>query len=114
LEAIRCRDEYGDLDGDGFAEYLCRSKKGLKNQAWKDSGDAIVYEDGSQVSPPIATCEEQGFLYIAKLRMAELLWWLGRTEEAKKLFHHAQELKKRFNDAFWMADLGYFAMGLDA
>src|SRR5207248_3811903 len=26
----------------------------------------------------------------------------------------ATELKKRFNDAFWIEDLGYFAMGLDA
>jgi glycogen debranching enzyme len=114
LESIRWRDTYGDLDGDGFGEYLCRSEKGLKNQGWKDSGAAIVYEDGSLVEPPIATCEEQGFLYIAKLRMAELLWWIRRRDEAKRLFHEASELKKRFNGAFWMEDLGYFAMGLDS
>jgi hypothetical protein len=36
------------LDGDGFSEYLCRSKKGVKNQGWKDFGDAIVDENGSQ------------------------------------------------------------------
>ncbi len=114
LRAIHWRDTGGDLDGDGFGEYLCRSEKGLKNQGWKDSGDAIVYEDGSQVEPPIATCEEQGFLYVAKLRMAEMLWWLGRKDESKRLFHEAGELKKRFNDAFWMDDKGYFALGLDA
>lgn len=27
LEAIRCRDEYGDLDGDGFGEYLSVRKE---------------------------------------------------------------------------------------
>jgi glycogen debranching enzyme len=61
MKAIRWLDEYGDLDGDGFYEYKTRSQQGVRNQAWKDSADAIVYEDGSQVEPPIATCEEQGF-----------------------------------------------------
>jgi hypothetical protein len=29
-------------------------------------------------------------------------------------FHEAGELKKRFNDAFWMEDEGFIALGLDA
>jgi glycogen debranching enzyme len=86
----------------------------VKHQAWKDSSDAVVYEDGSQVEPPIATCEEQGFVYLAKLHMSELLWWLDRKDEARRLFREAGELKRRFNDAFWMEDEGFFALGLDA
>jgi glycogen debranching enzyme len=113
LKALRWLDKYGDLDDDGFYEYLTRSTQGVKNQAWKDSGDAIVYEDGAQVQPPIATCEEQGFVYLAKLHMSEVLWWLGHKDEAKQLYHEASELKKRFNEAFWMEDEGFFAMGLD-
>jgi hypothetical protein len=54
-------------------------------RAGKISGDAIVYEDGSQVAPPIATCEEQGFAYAAKLQMSELLWWLDEKEEARRI-----------------------------
>jgi glycogen debranching enzyme len=114
LKALRWLDKYGDLDGDGFYEYLSRSEQGLENQGWKDSGDAIVYEDGSQVKAPIATCEEQGFAYLAKLHLSEVLWWLDEKDEAKRLFREAGELKKRFNEAFWMEDEGFFAMGLDA
>ena len=114
LKALRWKDEFGDLDGDGFYEYLSRSTQGVKNQGWKDSGDAIVYADGTEVEPPIATCEEQAFVYISKLHMSELLWWLDRKDESHRLYHEAQELKKRFNDAFWMEDEGFFAMGLDA
>ncbi|HTP32801.1 MAG TPA: glycogen debranching N-terminal domain-containing protein [Candidatus Acidoferrales bacterium] len=114
MKALAWLDRYGDLDGDGFHEYQSRSPMGVKNQAWKDSGDAVVYEDGSQVEPPIATCEEQGFYYLAKIHMSEVLWWLGDREDAKRLFQEAREFKKRFNEAFWMEDEGFFAFGLDA
>jgi len=40
-------DNYGDRDGDGFQEYATRSPVGYENQSWKDSGDAVVYPDGS-------------------------------------------------------------------
>ena len=58
--------EYGDCDGDGYLEYRTRSSKGTKNQGWKDSGDAIIYDDGTPVPPPIATCELQGYWYAAQ------------------------------------------------
>jgi glycogen debranching enzyme len=114
MKALKWLDEYGDLDGDGFYEYQTRSAQGVKHQAWKDSADAVVYEDGAQVEPPVATCEEQGFAYLAKLHMSEVLWWLGEKDAAKRLFREASELKKRFNEAFWMEDEGFFALGLDA
>jgi glycogen debranching enzyme len=71
-------------------------------------------EGGTQVEPPIATCEEQGFVYLAKLHLAEVLWWFGAADEARRLYHEARELKQRFNEAFWMDDLGFLAMGLNA
>ena len=114
LEGLRWKDNWADLDGDGFYEYLTHSTQGVKNQGWKDSGDAIVYADGAIVEPPIATCEEQAFVYVSKLHMAEMLWWLDRKDEAKQLYHQARELKKRFNEAFWMEREGFFAMGLDS
>ena len=114
LEALRWKDNWADLDGDGFYEYLTRSTQGVKNQGWKDSGDAIVHADGGIVEPPIATCEEQAFVYVSKLHMAEMLWWLDRKDEAKQLYHQATELKKRFNEAFWMESEGFFALGLDS
>lgn len=114
MKALKWLDEYGDPNGDGFHEYITRSEQGVRNQAWKDSADALIYEDGTLVSPPIATCEEQGFAYLAKLHMSEVLWWLDEKDEAKRLFHEASELKKRFNEAFWMEDEGFFALGLDS
>jgi glycogen debranching enzyme len=114
LEALRWLDREANLTGRGFYEYQTRSSQGVTNQAWKDSGDAIVYEDGTQVKAPIAACEEQGFVYVAKLHLGEVLWWLGERDEARSLWHEASELKKRFNDAFWLENEGFFAMALDS
>jgi glycogen debranching enzyme len=114
LRGLQWKDKYTDLFGDGFYDYKTRSKQGNRNQGWKDSGDAIVYEDGRQVDPPISTCEEQAFVYVAKLRMSEMFWFMGDRELARRLFHEASELKKRFNDRYWMSDKNFFALGLDA
>lgn len=113
LKSLRWLDEYSDIDRDGFYEYQTHSTQGVRNQGWKDSSDAIVYEDGSLVEPPIATCEEQAFAYLAKLHMSEVLWWLDEKEASKRLHQEAGELKKKFNEAFWMDDEGFFAMALD-
>src|SRR5262249_59113298 len=67
-----------------------------------------------QVDPPISTCEEQAFVYVAKLRMSEMLWFMGDRDLARRYFHEASELKKRFNDCYWMPDKKFFALGLDA
>jgi glycogen debranching enzyme len=98
---------------DSFYKYRTRSEQGIENQGWKDSADAIVYDDGSQVPKPVATCEEQGIVYAAKMNLAEVLWWMGRKDEAKALYRQATELKKQFNEAFWMPDESFFAMALD-
>jgi glycogen debranching enzyme len=114
LDALRWLDTRADLNGDGFYDYLTRSEQGVKHQAWKDSPDAIVDADGRPVEPPISTCEEQAFVYQAKLALAEVLWQLGNRDEAERLFSEARTLKERFNEAFWLEDEGFYAMGLDA
>ena len=114
LRALDWLDRYGDIDGDGFYEYRTRSPMGPEHQAWKDSPDAVVYEDGRPVQAPIATSEEQAFVYIARLHLSETLWFLGEREMSRKLFHQASELKKRFNEAFWMEDEGFYALALDS
>lgn len=114
LRGLEWKDKYTDRFGDGFYDYQTRSKQGNQNQGWKDSGDAIVYEDGRQVDAPISTCEEQAFVYVAKLRMSEILWFTGDRDLARRYFDEASELKKRFNDRFWMPDKNFFALGLDA
>ena len=72
LAALRWIDEFGDRDGDGFVEYERRTSRGLENQSWKDSGDSQRFHDGGFARTPIAPCEVQGYVYDAKLRLAEL------------------------------------------
>ena len=64
----------------GFQEYKTRSTHGYYNQGWKDAGDAIVEADGTLAALPIATCELQGYVYDAKLRMADVYEVLGAAE----------------------------------
>ncbi|HEY6968732.1 MAG TPA: glycogen debranching N-terminal domain-containing protein [Candidatus Angelobacter sp.] len=106
-------DHYGDLDGDGFVEFLRRSPRGLANQGWKDSWDANLHRDGKVAEPPIALCEVQGYVYEAKYRMASLMRSFGEIRIADKLKKDAADLAKRFEKAFWMPQRGFYAMALD-
>ena len=72
LAALAWIDESGDRDGDGYVEYGTRSSQGLGNQCWRDSFDGVLFADGTIPFLPIATAEIQGYVYDAKLRLAEL------------------------------------------
>jgi len=111
--ALNWIDRFGDLDGDGFVEYLCRAPGGIVNQGWKDSFDAVVHADGSLAEPPIALAEVQGYVYMAKQRAADVFEALADFRTAARLREEAAELRQRFNEAFWMEDERYFAMALD-
>jgi glycogen debranching enzyme len=111
--ALAWIDNYGDSDGDGFVEYQRRSPAGLENQGWKDSRDAVIHADGTLAQGPIALVEVQGYVYLAKLRIAELYEALGELARAHELRAQAQELRRAFNDAFWNADEGTFVLALD-
>ncbi len=106
-------DKYGDRDGDGFQEYQTRSPAGYENMGWKDSGDCIVYPDGSLVKGPKALCELQGYVYDAWLRMAEIFDALGKHSRAHELRTKAAVLFKQFNEAFWDEESGFYALALD-
>ena len=64
---------------------------------------------------PIATCELQGYVYDAKLRMAELADGpLADPALAPRLRAEAAALRERFNRDFWIDERGgYYAIGLD-
>lgn len=106
-------DQYGDLDQDGFQEYLRRSPRGIKNQGWKDSANGVVHADGGPVDPPVALVELQGYVYDAKRRMAHLYDLLGRTEDAARLRREAEALCSQFAEKFWWPQEGTFVFGLD-
>ncbi len=106
--------EYGDRNEDGYLEYQTRSEAGPTHQGWKDSENALVDEDGRQVSPPIAPCEIQGYYFAAQQFMAAFALALGSLGDARAFWNSAREFKRRFNRDFWMEDEGCIAFGLDA
>jgi glycogen debranching enzyme len=106
-------DKYGDRDGDGFQEYQTRSSAGYENMAWKDSGDSVMYPDGTLVRGPKALCELQGYVYDAWLRMAEIYDELDNKRRANALRKKAAVLFKNFNEAFWDEKSGFYAYALD-
>ncbi|MFI6390451.1 glycogen debranching N-terminal domain-containing protein [Nonomuraea sp. NPDC050540] len=101
----------GDADGDGFLEYLDTGGRGLANQGWKDSGDAVRFRDGTRAEPPIALAEVQGYAHEAALAGAALLEAFGRPG-ADRWRDYAGRLAERFRERFWV-DGGYPALALD-
>ena len=81
--------------------------------AWKDSGDSVIYPDGTLVKGPKALCELQGYVYDAWLRMAEIYDALGRRDRAAALRDKAATLFAQFNEAFWDEEIGFYAYALD-
>lgn len=113
--AVAWMQSYGDLDGDGYIEYERRNTdRGLVNQCWKDSGDSIVFADGSPSSTPRATCEIQGYAYDARRRAARLartVW--NDSSLAAQLDREADELRAQFRRDFWVTDGRFYALALD-
>jgi glycogen debranching enzyme len=111
--ALSWIDDYGDLDGDGFVEYARKTPRGLANQGWKDSHDAVFHADGLLAEGAIALCEVQGYVYAARRAGAELARGLGHRDRAERLEQQARELARRFEEAFWDEDLSTWALALD-
>jgi glycogen debranching enzyme len=108
-------DRYGDRDGDGFVEYSSMVDSGLANQSWKDSGDSQRFQDGSFAEAPIAAVEVQGYVYDAKRGIAEVAREVWRDQAlAERLEREADELRTRFDEAFWVDERGgFYALALD-
>ena len=112
--ALAWMDDHGDLDGDGFVEYARRAPNGLANQSWKDSGDSQQFRDGRLADGPIAPAEVQGYVYDARLRLAELAREVWRDPAlAVELERRAAELRDRFDRAFWLEGRAAYALALD-
>jgi glycogen debranching enzyme len=106
-------ENYGDPDGDGFIEYHRQASDGLVHQGWKDSDDAIFHTDGTLAEGPIALCEVQGYVYAAWHAGATLAALLGHPKKAADLAKRAEELRERFERAFWCEELSTYAIALD-
>jgi glycogen debranching enzyme len=100
-------------DRDGFLAYERRTKKGLRNQGWKDSHDGVAFASGAPAEPPIALVEVQGYAVDARRRMARLYRASGRHEEAAGLLAAARALSVKIDERFWMDERGTYAIALD-
>ncbi len=94
----------------GLLEYHAHNDEGLKNQAWKDSNEFYVHENGRSVnhSRPVASIEVQGLAYDALIDAADYL-----PDKASELRRHAYRLRDRTIELLWQADKNYFALGTD-
>jgi glycogen debranching enzyme len=111
--ALAWIDGPGDRDHDGFVEYFKATPRGLSNQGWKDSYDAVFHADGRLAEGPIALAEVQGYVYAAKTLASWCANQLGFTERARQLGTEAGHLAERFEDAFWCEEIGTYALALD-
>lgn len=99
---------------DDYITYRRLSAEGLENQGWKDSGDSVMYPDGTLAQPPIAICEAQAYLYAARAEISQLAKLLGHNAAATRLEQQADELKAAFQRDFWMEAEQFIALALDA
>jgi len=72
------RDAWMAAHPPGYVEYRA-NERGLVNQGWKDSFDAVSHADGELAVGPIALCEVQGYVYAARRAAAYLASELGKT-----------------------------------
>jgi glycogen debranching enzyme len=103
--------DHSDRDGDGFVEYFDDSGRGLVNQGWKDSHDAVRFAGGAIAEGPVALVEVQGYVTEAARAGAELLDAFG-DDGAAGWRRYADAMAARFRERFW-TDGGYPAIALD-
>ncbi|MFL6137277.1 MAG: glycogen debranching N-terminal domain-containing protein [Frankiaceae bacterium] len=103
----------GDRDGDLFVEHQRATGHGLVNQGWKDSLDGVTFADATVARGPIALCEVQGYAYAAYLARADFAREAGDEPARRSWADRAAELKRAFNETFWLPDKGWYALALD-
>ena len=101
-------------DADGLLKYIDTSGKGLANQGWKDSADAIRWRDGHVADAPIALCEAQVYAVEAASAAAELYSHFN-IEGSGDLLDYAEQMRARFRDNFWVGppDGQYIGLAVD-
>lgn len=105
----------GDVDGDGFIEFGADAAGTghLSVQSWKDSHDSMSHASGALAQGPLAVSEVQGYTYAAYAAAADWFRALGDLEGAARWRGRAESLRLAFDQSFWLAELGTYAMALD-
>jgi len=111
--ALSWIERAADRDPRGYLAYERRGARGLVQQGWKDSHDAISHADGSLAEAPIALAEVQGYVYAALRAVARVARMTGRDADETRCERRAARLREQFNRDFWLDDVGVFALALD-
>jgi glycogen debranching enzyme len=112
-QALGWVDANASTSPSGFVSYAATNASGLVQQGWKDSTTSVFDHDGRLVDPPIALCEVQGYVYAARRAAATIARALGNEARAHALDEAAEGLRARFEQAFWLPELGTYALALD-
>ena len=104
-------ERYG-VGTEGFLSYEKRSKKGVKNQGWKDSPNAIVDEHGDDVSDPIVASELQGYWYAGLRNVALVFLVAGDRAATLQLLRQAKKLRRQINQELWWPQEQTYLLGL--
>ncbi|GAB3458803.1 glycogen debranching N-terminal domain-containing protein [Actinophytocola sediminis] len=110
LPALRRALDWILAHGDGFLAYRDESGRGLANQGWKDSPDAIQDSAGTIASAPIVLSEAQAYAHRAVLDAAAVLTAFNQRGAAEATAF-AAGLRARFRKSFWVN--GFPAIALD-
>jgi len=108
VAAINWIRTFGDKDKDGYVEYKRLNPKGLFHQGWRDCS-----QDHLNIKPPVALVEVQGYVYEAYKSYIFLAENIGKSKNSKEILVKAKNLKRKFNDDYWMEKEKYFALALD-
>jgi glycogen debranching enzyme len=92
-------------ESNGWLSYV-PTERGLINQGWMDSTQGVVDENGKVPEGPIALVEAQALAWKALKIWSQIL-------SSEELDRRASELKRRFNEAFYMEDKRFYAHALD-
>ncbi|HKA56928.1 MAG TPA: amylo-alpha-1,6-glucosidase [Candidatus Binatia bacterium] len=111
LAAVRWMDTAADAAG--YLAYARQAARGLINQGWKDSHDAVMHADGTLAEPPVALAEVQAYAYAARRGLARLAHRLAYPAEAAAWEAQADRLRRQFQRDFWLPAEGTFALALD-
>lgn len=111
-QALAWIDANASSSPTGFVSYAATNASGLVQQGWKDSTTSVFDHDGRLVDPPIALCEVQGYVFAARRAAAVIAHQLGDEARARALEDAAEGLRARFEQAFWLPELGTYALAL--
>lgn len=94
----------------GLLEYARQDPHGIENQAWKDSVEFYVHENGEQANhgSGIASIEVQGLAYDALIAAVHLFPQSSEYYESA-----AEKLRQRIFKLLWLENRNYFALGTD-